>query len=496
MASLARGERDAPQVVSAENRATVAGRDGISVCLGAARRESDRMRLVSINPTTGHRLASYRAHSRADVERAVARAHTAQRAWREVSFAARAKFLRALARELRARRDELAALATAEMGKPIAQARGEVEKSALLCEFYVANGAKFLAGERPPGAPAAARVTFEPLGVVLAIMPWNFPVWQVIRAAVPALIGGNTVLLKHAPNVPGSALAVEKVFAAAGFPAGIFQVLLTDTRPVPALIADPRIAAVTLTGSVAAGKSVAALAGAAMTPGIFELGGSDPALILADADLDRAAEVCAYARLINSGQSCVCAKRFIVERSVRREFEEKFLARVAARRVGDPADPATEVGPLARADLRDKLHAQVRASVRRGARVLLGGAPLPGPGFFYAPTVLTNVAPGMPAYDEEFFGPVASIITVRDEAEAVRVANDTAFGLAATIFTRSPTRARRLVPQLVAGSVFVNDFVRSDPALPFGGVKESGLGRELGAWGVRAFLNTKTVWGA
>jgi succinate-semialdehyde dehydrogenase/glutarate-semialdehyde dehydrogenase len=454
------------------------------------------MHFVSINPATGRRLARYRGHSRADLDRALARAQTAQRGWREAPFGTRARLLRTLAHTLREQRDKLAALATAEMGKPVAQARGEVEKSATLCEFYAKHGAGFLADERPPGAPAAARVTFEPLGVVLAIMPWNFPVWQVIRAAVPALIGGNTVLLKHAPNVPGSALAIEKIFLAAGFPPGVLQVLLTDTTPVPALIADARIAAVTLTGSVAAGKSVAALAGAAMKPAIFELGGSDPALVLADADLDRAAEVGAFARLINAGQSCVCAKRFIVERPVRREFEQKFVARMAARRVGDPTDEKTDLGPLARADLRDKLHAQVRASVRRGARLLLGGAPLPGPGFFYAPTVLTDVAPGMPAYDEEFFGPVASIITVRDEAEAVRVANDTVFGLAATIFTRSPARARRLAPQIMAGSVFVNEFVRSDAALPFGGVKESGLGRELGAWGVRAFLNTKTVWGA
>lgn len=454
------------------------------------------MRLQSINPTTGRRLASYRGHSSAEVERAVARAQSAQPAWRALAPRVRARHLRALARTLRAHRDSLAALATAEMGKPITQARGEVEKSAVLCDYYAAQGPRLLADERPAGAPAEARVTFEPLGVVLAIMPWNFPVWQVFRASVPALMAGNTVLLKHAPNVPGSARAVERLFAEAGLPAGVFQVLLTGTAPVPALIADRRVAAVTLTGSVQAGKQVAALAGAAMKPGVYELGGSDPALILADADLDHAAEVCAHARLINSGQSCVCAKRFIVERTVRAAFERKLAARMSARRVGDPADPATAVGPLARADLREKLHAQIQASVRRGARLLLGGQPLAGPGFFYAPTVLTDVAPGMPAYDEELFGPAAAIITVRDEAEAVTVANATAFGLGATVFTRSRTRARRLVPQLVAGSVFVNQFVRSDPALPFGGVKDSGHGRELGALGLRAFQNIKTVWGA
>ena len=343
------------------------------------------MSLVSINPATGRRLAAYREHSRTDLARAVTRAQTAQLAWRKLSPAARAKHLRALARVLRTQRDELAALATAEMGKPLAQARAEVEKSALGCEFYAAHGPRFLADEHPAGAPNESRVTFEPLGVVLAIMPWNFPFWQVFRAAAPVLMGGNTLLLKHAPNIPGCARAIEAVFADAGIPRGVFQVLLIGTAPVPALIADPRVRAVTLTGSTTAGKSVAALAGAAMKPGVFELGGSDPAIVLADADLAHAAEICAHSRLLNSGQSCVCAKRFIVVRSVQRKFEKLFVARLAARRVGDPTEPATDIGPLARADLRAKLHAQVTRSVRRGARVLLGGAPLPGPGFFYAP---------------------------------------------------------------------------------------------------------------
>jgi len=453
------------------------------------------MRFVSINPATGRRIASYRGYSRAEVMQTVARAHAAQFAWRRLSPAARGKHLRALARALLARRDEIAALATAEMGKPVAQARAEVEKCALVCDFYAEHGPRWLADERPAGAPRNARVTFEPLGVVLAIMPWNFPFWQVFRAAAPVLMGGNTLLLKHAPNVPGCALALANLFSDAGVPAGVFQVLLADTAPVPVLIADPRVRAVTLTGSTAAGQNVAALAGAAMKPGVFELGGSDAALVLADADLAAAAEICAHARLLNTGQSCVCAKRFIVVRSVLRDFEKLFVARMAARRTGDPTDPATQLGPLARAGLRDKLHAQITTSIRRGARVLLGGAPLPGPGFFYAPTVLANVRPGMPAYDEELFGPVAAIIAVRDEAEAVRAANATAFGLGAAIFTSSRARARRLIPQLEAGSVFVNDFVRSDAALPFGGVKQSGQGRELGAWGLRAFLNVKTVVG-
>lgn len=454
------------------------------------------MALVSINPATGRRITVHREHTRHDIEKIVARASSAQARWRQLGPARRAKHLFALARLLRAKRDPLAALATEEMGKPIAQSRAEVEKCAVLCEYYARQGAVLLADERPPGAPANARVSFEPLGVVLAIMPWNFPFWQVVRAVVPAVVAGNAVLLKHAPGVSACARALEKLFGQAGLPAGVFQVLLIDTGPVPALIADSRIHAVTLTGSTRAGKSVAALAGAAMKPGVFELGGSDPAIVLADADLERAAEICAQSRLLNSGQSCVCAKRFIVVRSVLREFEQLFVARVTARRVGSPGDPATDVGPLARADLRDQLHSQVLRSVRRGARVLLGGKPLPGPGFFYAPTVLTGVRPGMAAFDEELFGPVAAIVPARDEADAVRLANSTEYGLGAALFTRSPARAKRLVRQIDAGCVFVNDFVRSSPELPFGGTKQSGFGRELGGWGARAFVNVKTICGA
>lgn len=454
------------------------------------------MSLVSVNPATGRRLATYRTLTRRDLAQAIGRAHGAQADWGRLAPAKRARHFKALARELLRRRDALAALATDEMGKPVAQARAEVEKCAALCDYYARHAARLLADERPAGAPARARVAFEPLGIVLAIMPWNFPFWQAFRAAVPALAAGNAVLLKHAPTVAGCALAVEKLFRQSGVPAGVFQSLLIDTAPVPALIADPRIGAVTLTGSTRAGKAVAALAGAAMKPGVFELGGSDPAIVLEDADLDQAAETCAYSRLMNSGQSCVCAKRFIVVRPVLRAFEERFVARIAARRVGDPADPATDLGPLARGDLRDTLHRQVIRSVRRGARYLLRGGPVRGAGFFYAPTVLTDVRPGMPAFDEELFGPVAAIVPAQDEADAIRLANATEFGLGAAIFTRRAARARRIAPQLEAGCVFVNDFVRSSPELPFGGVKQSGHGRELGEWGVRAFVNVKTIWSA
>ncbi len=454
------------------------------------------MPLVSVNPATGQRIAVYRSHTRADLERIVGRADVAQRAWRRLGPKRRATFVARLARELRARRDALAAIATDEMGKPITQARAEVEKCALLCDYYAAHGPHLLADERPAGAAANARVSYEPLGVVLAIMPWNFPFWQLVRAAIPALLGGNTVLLKHAPNVPGCALATERLFARAGFPPGVFQVLLINPTPVPDLIADPRIRGVTLTGSTRAGQAVAALTGAALKPAVFELGGSDPLIVLDDADLDRAADVAAQARLLNAGQSCICAKRFIVVRSVLRDFEERITARIAARRPGNPTDPATELGPLARADLRDALHAQVKRTIRQGARVLLAGGPRPGRGFFYSPTVLADVGPGMAAFEEETFGPLAAIVPARDEAHAIELANATRYGLGATIFTRSKARAKRMIPQLEAGCVFVNDLLRSSPELPFGGVKQSGYGRELGAWGLHTFTNIKTVVGA
>ncbi len=454
------------------------------------------MAFVSINPTTGRRLRTYRAHTPAQVETALIRAQTAFESWRRLSFAQRAQHVRALASGLRAQRDRLARLMVSEMGKPMAQARAEIEKCALGCDHFARYGAAFLADEHPPGAPKNSHVGFTPLGVVLAIMPWNFPFWQLFRAAAPALMAGNVLLLKHSSNVSGCALAIEKLFSAAGGPRHVLQTLLVPSKKIPALIADPRVRAVTLTGSTAAGKEVAAQAGAAMKKGVFELGGSDAYLILADADLDQAAEICAAARLVNNGQSCIAAKRFIVVERVRAAFEKKFVARMAARRTGDPRASATDVGPLAREDLRAGLHAQVKKSVRRGARLLLGGRLPAGPGFFYPPTVLADVAPGMPAYDEELFGPVAAIIPVRDEAAALRVANDSIYGLGAAIFTRNKKRAAVLAREIEAGAVFINDFVRSDPSLPFGGVKQSGYGRELGPFGIREFVNIQTVVGA
>jgi len=452
------------------------------------------MAIATVNPATGRRIRSYREHSRREMDSALARAGTAFGAWRARSFADRSRALRSVAAVLRRRAPALARLATDEMGKPLAEALAEVQKCCLACEYYARHARAFLSDERPPGSPGRSRVVFEPMGPVLAVMPWNFPYWQVFRAAAPALMAGNTMLLKHASGVTGCAKAIGEVFAGAGLPKGVFQTLVIASGRVAGLVADPRVKAVTLTGSTQAGRAVAAQAGAAMKKGVFELGGSDAYIVLADADIDRAAEVCAFSRLINAGQSCISAKRFIVVRSVARAFTEKFAARVAARRVGDPLDPSTQVGPLARGDLREELHRQVRASVRRGAKVLTGGQPLPGPGYYYAPTVLSGVRKGMPAYAEELFGPVGAVITVRGEGEAVRVANDSEFGLGAAVFTRNRRTAERVASRLEAGAVFANDFVRSDPSLPFGGVKQSGYGRELGRQGILEFVNPKSLW--
>lgn len=452
------------------------------------------MSLVSVDPATGRLIQRYRECSRQQTVAAVERAQSAFLRWRRTTHADRTRLLRAVAQRLRRDCETHAQRISGEMGKPLGQARAEIEKCALFCEYTGKHAATVLADERPPGAPKNSFVTFQPLGVVLAVMPWNFPYWQAFRAAVPALAAGNTVLLKHASNVSGCALAIEAAFREGGFPTGVFQSLLIRGSRVITLIQHPWVRAVTLTGSAAAGRQIAALAGAELKKCVLELGGSDPYVILADADLDLAAEVCARSRLLNSGQSCVSAKRFIVVEKVRAAFERRFTERMAARRVGPPLDPASDLGPLARADLRDQLHQQVRRSVRAGARLLLGGRRLPGPGWFYPPTVLTAVRPGMAASEEELFGPVAAIIPVADEAEAFAAANRSIYGLGAAVFTRNRRHGRRLaVEELEAGVAFVNDFVRSDPSLPFGGVKQSGYGRELGSFGLREFVNVKTV---
>ena len=452
------------------------------------------MAIESINPSTGERIRSYPALSAHAAGQRLERAERAFASWRCASFAQRATVLRAAAALLRRRAGECAVLMAQEMGKPVTQGRGEAEKCAWACDYYAEHAERFLAAEPAPTDASKSFVVFEPLGILLAVMPWNFPFWQVFRAAAPALMAGNPVALKHASNVPGCALAIEALFREAGLPEGLFSTLLVEAQAVSDLIAHPLVKAVTLTGSAQAGGAVAAQAGTHLKKTVLELGGSDPYLILADADLEAAAAACASSRLTNSGQSCIAAKRFIVEAPVRLRFEELLVARMGAARMGDPLDETVEVGPLARHDLREALHRQVTQSLAAGARCLLGGTVPSSPGAFYPPTVLTGVRKGMPACDEETFGPVAAVLEAADETEAVRLANDSCFGLGAAVFTGDLKRGERLAAtQLEAGACFVNAAVHSDPRLPFGGVKQSGYGRELGAFGIREFVNIKAV---
>jgi succinate-semialdehyde dehydrogenase/glutarate-semialdehyde dehydrogenase len=452
------------------------------------------MAIDSVNPATGETVASYDEMTPEQVGEALERAHRAFLDWRRVGFAERAALMRRAAGVLRERADEYARLMALEMGKPIAGGRAEAEKCAWVCDYYAEHAERFLADEPLASDAAKSLVAYEPLGVVLAVMPWNFPFWQVFRFAAPGLMAGNAGVLKHASNVFGCALAIEDVFRRAGFPDGLFRSLLVGSDAVGAVIEHPRVVAATLTGSTPAGRSVASTAGRVLKKTVLELGGSDPYLVLEDADLEAAVAACVTSRLINSGQSCIAAKRFIVPRSIAGEYTERFVELMRGKRVGDPLDESTEVGPQARRDLRDDLHRQVEKSVAEGARCLLGGEVPDGPGAFYPPTVLADVAPGMPAYHEELFGPVAAIITVADEEEAIRVANDSPFGLGAAVFTRDAARGERIARRLDAGCCFVNAYVKSDPRLPFGGIKESGYGRELSHHGIREFVNAKTVY--
>lgn len=453
------------------------------------------MTIESINPTTGEVLARYEETTPAAAAEIIGRVHEAFLAWRRTSFAERAGLMRKAAAILRANADDYARLMAQEMGKPVRDGAAEAQKCALACDFYADNAERFLAPEPVATEAKKSYVAFNPLGVVLAVMPWNFPFWQVFRFAAPGLMAGNAAVLKHASNVPGCALAIEEVFRKAGFPDNLFRTLMIGSREVAAIIEHPLVRAATLTGSGPAGRAVAGKAGALLKKTVLELGGSDPYLVLDDADLDLAADVSTRGRLVNSGQSCIAAKRFIVVDAVRREFEERFVARMRTARMGDPLDKATEIGPQARHDLRDALHRQVEESVRKGARVLLGGAIPNDRGAFYPPTVLTEVKKGMPAYEEEMFGPVAAIIPVRDEEAAIAVANDSAFGLGGAVLTRDLARGERIAAERIeSGCVFVNEAVRSDPRLPFGGIKESGYGRELSVYGIREFVNIKTVF--
>jgi succinate-semialdehyde dehydrogenase/glutarate-semialdehyde dehydrogenase len=450
--------------------------------------------LRSINPANGDLIREYAETPPHEVAEALTGARAAFEEWRRASFAERARPLRRAAGLLRERKDDLSRLMALEMGKPLAQGQAEAEKCAWVCEYYADNAERFLAPEDAGTDATRSFVTFAPLGAVLAVMPWNFPLWQVFRFAAPGLMAGNAAVLKHASNVSGCALAIEEIMTGAGLPRALFRTLLVGSDRVGGLIEAPEVVAVTLTGSAPAGRAVAAKAGSLLKKTVLELGGSDPYLVLADADLEPTVEACVNSRLINSGQSCIAAKRFIVVEAVRRRFEDLFVEAMRGRRVGDPLSEV-DVGPLARRDLRDELHRQVLRSVDRGAEALLGGKVPDGPGAFYPPTVLTGVTKGMPAYEEELFGPVAAIIGVPDEEAAVRVANDTSFGLGAAVFTRDAARGERLAAErLEAGSCFVNSFVKSDPRLPFGGIKESGYGRELSSFGIREFVNVKTVY--
>jgi succinate-semialdehyde dehydrogenase/glutarate-semialdehyde dehydrogenase len=449
--------------------------------------------LESINPTDGAVLGQYNEHTDAQLDSILTRAASVQAGWRRQSFNERARVVARVGALLRSRQKEHAALITREMGKPLRQAEAEIEKCAACCDYYAENAAGFLAPEHTKTEATRSYVVFQPLGVLLAIMPWNFPFWQVIRAAIPALMASNAVVLKHASNVTGCALAVEAIFREAGAPEGLFAAVLVSSKRASALVEHRAIAAVTLTGSTAAGASVAAAAGANLKKTVLELGGSDAYVVLGDADIEAAAAACVTSRLINSGQSCIAAKRFIVVESVRPRFEELFAEKMRAQKVGDPFDPETTIGPLARHDLRETLEDQVQRSLRAGAKPLLGGTRLTGPGAFFPPTVLTGVRPGMSAFDEETFGPVAAIVPAADEEQAIVLANTTVFGLGAAVFTKDAARGEAVARELEAGCCFVNDYVRSDPRLPFGGIKQSGYGRELGQAGIREFVNAKTI---
>ncbi len=452
------------------------------------------MAIETLNPATGERVATFPEMSAAEVDVILGAAVRAQREWARTPFTQRAVPMRRAAALLRERSQELAKLMALEMGKPLKDGTAEVTKCAWVCEHYADHAERYLTPREEPSDAGRSYVRFDPLGVILAVMPWNFPYWQVFRFIAPHIMAGNGGLLKHASNVPQCALSIEKVMHDAGFPRDLFRTLMLGAKGVRGLILDPRVAAATITGSEPAGRSVAAAAGEALKPSVLELGGSDPFIVLADADLEQAAKTAAVARTINAGQSCICAKRFIVEAPVYDAFLEKLTAAMKAIRVGDPLDPATDIGPQARRELRDELQAQVEQAIAGGARPVLGCRVPPGPGAFYPASILADVPRNNIAAREELFGPVAVVMRAGSADEAVAIANDSKFGLGAALFTRSPTEIERLVPLIEAGAVFVNGIVKSDPRLPFGGVKTSGYGRELGLEGIRAFVNVKTVW--
>ncbi|WP_136589774.1 NAD-dependent succinate-semialdehyde dehydrogenase [Salinigranum halophilum] len=448
-----------------------------------------------VNPATNERIATYEEDSTAEVEAALTRATDAFEQWRDVSLRERQELLVSAGEVLRDRKREWAELMTREMGKPISQAVAEVEKCAWLCDHYAEYASVYLADDHHPSPPGTTvKTRYDPLGPVLAVMPWNYPFWQVFRFAATSLTAGNVGLLKHASNVPGCAMAIEEIFREAGYPEGVFQSLLVPSDLVDDIVEDDRVRAATLTGSGPAGRAVASTAGATLKKTVLELGGSDPFVVLDDADLDAAAETGAWARNMNGGQSCIAAKRFIVHDAVYDEFLDRLVSEVDSLTVGDPMDEETDVGPQARQNLMTELHEQVEASAAAGATVLTGGEPLDRDGAFYPPTILTDVPADCPAADEELFGPVAAVFRVGDEEAAIEQANDTRFGLGASIWTEDRERGERVAGRVDAGCTYINQYTKSDPRVPFGGVKDSGYGRELSEAGIKEFVNRKTVW--
>ena len=455
------------------------------------------MRFETVNPATGLTLRAYTFHNERETDQILASSEQAFHAWRDAGVAKRAEKLLAFERVLLKKRDALASLMTEEMGKLIAESKAEIEKCAALARYYAEHGHAFLKNEPAPiskNDPSEAYVSFEPLGPILAVMPWNFPFWQVMRFSIPTLLAGNTVLLKHAPNVQGSALAIEEAFLEAGFPSGVFQNLILPVPAIVSVVNDARVRGVTLTGSPAAGKALAGQAGAALKKCVLELGGADAFIVLADADVKKAAEAAVKSRFSNAGQVCIAAKRFIVVDAVANDFENYFIEAMKNLRTGNPHDSQTTLAPIARADLREGLDKQVQTSIKLGAKLLAGGKSIARPGFFYEPTLLTNATPEMPIYSEETFGPVATLFRVSDVTAAIKLANATAYGLSSALWSRDVENAKRLATEIEAGAVFINDISKSDPRIPIGGVKRSGFGRELSHFGIREFTNIKSIW--
>lgn len=452
------------------------------------------MDIEVINPLTNKKVKSLSAHSQADVKEAISKCHETFLEWRTSDFSRRSSLMRKAAQVLRDRVEDYAHIMMEEMGKTLREGRGEIEKCAVACDHYAQYAEQYLANEKLGVDDGEAYIAYDPLGVVLAVMPWNFPFWQVFRFAAPALMAGNGAILKHASNVPQCALAIEEVFRDAGFPEGLFKSVLIGNEGVKSIIENEKVRAVTLTGSEFAGSKVAEVAGRQLKKTVLELGGSDPFIVLDDADLDKAAETAMKSRMINCGQSCIAAKRFIVQEAVSEEFLKKFKGYMSAVKLGDPANEEMDYGPLAREDLAEKILEQVNKSVEKGAKLILGGKRMDREGAFFEPTILTEVRPGMPAHDEEIFGPVAMVYVVKDDEEAARVANDSQYGLGGSVWTKNRKRGQELARKIESGAVYINAMMASDVRVPFGGIKNSGYGRELSHLGIREFVNIKTVW--